>query len=286
MNPLCSILINNYNNGPYIEDCILSALNQTYPNLEVIVYDDGSTDNSIDILHSFAKDIKLIASKENYGKSSNFNQMNAINQAFTHARGKYIFLLDGDDLFIPKKVELITRIFAQSPQIVMVQNMMQEIDGDGIPKPAFRPHKETIYPRKLGMSYKEFVLKYENLLLFASTSGLAFTKAYLDKVMPMKEDRFTMIWPDVRLTRQAIFHGRIFFCKEILGYYRNHDKNWSNTQRIEKAVIEQMYEYFNSLKPMQSRTPIKFRNYKLKKWTTPFYLKRKVRLLTERFKRN
>lgn len=82
---LVSVLINNYNYEDFIVQCVDSVLNQTYKDIEIIVYDDGSTDHSLEKLSQYS-DIKVI-SKANHGKSNNLNQMNAVYQAYLHSKG-------------------------------------------------------------------------------------------------------------------------------------------------------------------------------------------------------
>ena len=95
-----SILIPLYNSEKYIAETIESALNQTYTNIEIIVVDDGSSDNSLNIASKFESDIVRVFSKENKGASS------ARNSAFQHAKGDLIQYLDADDLLDPDKIKL------------------------------------------------------------------------------------------------------------------------------------------------------------------------------------
>ena len=76
---LVSILVNNYNNEKYIKNCINSCLDQTYKNIEVIIYDDNSSDRSISIIDKLKdKRIKKIFNKKKYSKSSSRNQFNSL----------------------------------------------------------------------------------------------------------------------------------------------------------------------------------------------------------------
>ena len=93
-NPKVSILINNYNYGRFLAEAIDSALAQTYKNLEVIVVDDGSTDNSREIIASYSDRIVPVL-KENGGQASAFNA------GFERARSDWIAFLDSDDIFFP-----------------------------------------------------------------------------------------------------------------------------------------------------------------------------------------
>ncbi|PIR72625.1 MAG: hypothetical protein COU42_00605 [Candidatus Nealsonbacteria bacterium CG10_big_fil_rev_8_21_14_0_10_36_24] len=99
-NPLVSIIIPTYNASAYIADAVDSAVKQTYLNKEIIVVDDGSTDDTKKILAPYIRDgfIKYIFQK-NKGLSG------ARNTAIREANGEYIALLDADDFFLPEKVE-------------------------------------------------------------------------------------------------------------------------------------------------------------------------------------
>ncbi|CAK2711163.1 glycosyltransferase family 2 protein [Vibrio splendidus] len=90
---LVSIFIPNYNNGKYLNECISSAINQSYENIEIIVSDDCSTDNSVAIINSLFKGkVKLNINKRNLGLVGN-NKM-----ARELSSGCYIYLLDADDI--------------------------------------------------------------------------------------------------------------------------------------------------------------------------------------------
>lgn len=107
-NPLVSILIPVYNREKWIERCINSIINQTYKNLEIIVYDDGSTDKSIEIINYLAENdnrIRLVLSDKNSGVSS------ARNKLVEAASGKYIHFCDSDDIMISSQVEIMVNIF-------------------------------------------------------------------------------------------------------------------------------------------------------------------------------
>ncbi|TKZ35788.1 glycosyltransferase family 2 protein [Brachyspira catarrhinii] len=97
-NPLISIIIPVYNGQNFIKDSINSALNQTYKNIEIIVVDDGSTDNTANIVKTFSNKVVYIY-KDNGGVSS------ALNLGIKKSNGKYISWLSHDDLYINTKIE-------------------------------------------------------------------------------------------------------------------------------------------------------------------------------------
>ena len=98
MKPLVSILIPAYNAEPWIYDAINSALRQTWPCKEIIVVDDGSTDQTLAVASPFAKDGVTIISQKNRGASS------ARNHAYSLCQGDYIQWLDADDVLAPDKI--------------------------------------------------------------------------------------------------------------------------------------------------------------------------------------
>ena len=104
-----SVVIANYNNAKFIDDCINSLISQTYKNIEIIFFDDNSKDNSIETIKKF-DNIKIIenSSQTNFGS---FNQMNAFKKAIESSKGDIIFFLDSDDFFHKDKIEKITNIF-------------------------------------------------------------------------------------------------------------------------------------------------------------------------------
>ena len=104
-----SILIANYNNEKYLDECIKSLKNQTYKNLEIVIFDDASKDESVSKINMY-EDIKFIKNtvKKEHGS---FNQINAYKKAFELSSGEIIFFLDSDDFFSEKKIEKIIEHF-------------------------------------------------------------------------------------------------------------------------------------------------------------------------------
>ena len=102
INDLVSVIIPMYNSGSYITPTILSALNQTYSNIEVLVVDDCSKDNSIEVVNDLAKAdhrLRCIPLSKNQGAAV------ARNRGLDEARGQYIAFLDSDDLWSTDKLE-------------------------------------------------------------------------------------------------------------------------------------------------------------------------------------
>lgn len=239
-----SVLINNYNYGKYLSSAIESVLNCQDENLEIIVYDDGSTDNSLDVLKMYEDQVKYI-SEENYKHSPNQNQANAIYQAFLQSKGDIIFLLDSDDMFESSKINKVKEVFARYQDVTTVQNLMLEMDFENHLTDIVRPVIKQVTDIKLHIYEKNSLFH-----LFVPTSGLAFRRSFLEKVLPLKEDSFIFVWPDARLCLQSVFYGQIYTIMEPLTYYRIHGTNDSNTRGTlegHSQYLEQIYSYFNGL---------------------------------------
>ncbi|MEW4241131.1 glycosyltransferase [Priestia megaterium] len=125
-NEKVSIIIPTYNRCNYLKESLDSVLAQTYPNKEVIVVDDGSTDETEKILKEYKPFITHI-SKENGGKSS------AINLGMERVTGDYIWIFDDDDIALPKKLEIQIRKFQENKSVGLIHTSaiyFQELDED------------------------------------------------------------------------------------------------------------------------------------------------------------
>lgn len=121
--PLVSIIIDNYNYGRFLPQAIESALAQTYPNIEVIVVDDGSTDDSRAIIAGYGDRIIPVL-KANGGQASAFNA------GWARCHGEFVCLLDSDDALEPTALEKAAACFADS-QVVKVHWPMWVVDETG-----------------------------------------------------------------------------------------------------------------------------------------------------------
>ena len=110
-----SVLIANYNNEKYLNECIDSIKKQTYQNIEIIIHDDSSSDNSIKRINKY-KNITIIKNRKR-GRYGSYNQMNAYYRAFKKSKGEIIFLLDSDDLFKKNKIKTVINTFLKNKKI-------------------------------------------------------------------------------------------------------------------------------------------------------------------------
>ena len=122
INKKVSVLIASYNNDRYISECIQSIINQTHKNVEIIIFDDLSNDNSTDIIKRF-KNVKLITN-DRRGSFGSYNQMNAYKEAFRQSSGEIIFFLDSDDYFDKEKINKILNKFESKKDIEIIYDLI------------------------------------------------------------------------------------------------------------------------------------------------------------------
>jgi len=113
---LVSVIIPAYNSEKYISDTIDSVLNQTYKNLEIIVVDDGSTDNTEKVVKEKLSNF----SNFKFLKQCNLGSAEARNLGIRNSNGNYIAFLDADDLWLPQKIEKQIKFFLNNPDYGLV----------------------------------------------------------------------------------------------------------------------------------------------------------------------
>lgn len=107
--PKISVVTPSFNQDKYLEKTILSVINQNYPNLEYIIIDGGSSDNSKKIIKKYEKKLKFWQSKKDEGQSC------AINTGFKYATGEILCWLNSDDILLPNSLKLISELFSKHP---------------------------------------------------------------------------------------------------------------------------------------------------------------------------
>ena len=211
-NPVVSIVINNYNYAHYLTQAIESALAQTWPRTEVIVVDDGSTDDSRQVVAGFEQDVIPIL-KHNEGQASTFNA------GFERSRGEIVVFLDADDALLPHAVEQAVGPL-QEDGVVKVHWPMWEMDADG--NNLGRLHKGTL----IEGDFRDVLIRRGPISLTQSpTSGNAWARWFLDRVMPLPEHA-DKHGSDGFLKKLCPIFGEIRRIDEPQGLYRIHPANY------------------------------------------------------------
>jgi glycosyltransferase involved in cell wall biosynthesis len=213
--PTVSVLINNYNNAPWLRECVDSALTQTRPADEVIVFDDGSTDDSLEILRGYGKRVRLIEGGIREKPISIVCQAEAVARAFAASSGDCVFLLDGDDCYLPRRIELALQAWELRLEANLVQGPKIEIDEAG------RKIMEVREPRPAGDRYLEAILASNEVEWFYPTSMQSFRRDFLARHLPLELPNRLDCAMDIRLAfLAALSPGGVACHDEAATLYR------------------------------------------------------------------
>lgn len=207
---LVSIIISSHNYDRYLREAIDSALTQDYPQVEVVVVDDGSTDRSRRIIEGYGDRIVAVL-KEQGGQCS------CVNAGFAASRGDIVLLLDADDVLYPHAARLHAERLANGA--VKSCGYMDVMDADGRPTGAWIPRRLPESGDYLAETLKAGIDSFQT----SFTSGHAWTRSFLERVLPLPED--ARIGPDGYLTAIDRLFGRIEFIHEPVCRYRVHATN-------------------------------------------------------------
>lgn len=138
MKPLVSVCIPAYNNAEYIKDTVMSVLEQTYRNIELIVVDDHSTDNTIEVLESIEDDrLKIYKNEKNLGMVGNWNRCLEL------ATGEYVKLICADDMIAKNAIEKEALAMRKHPKVNLVESDTNLVDIYGKKTGQFRRYPKN-----------------------------------------------------------------------------------------------------------------------------------------------
>lgn len=209
--PLVSIVINNFNYANFLRRAIDSALQQSYKRVEVIVVDDGSTDDSASIIESYNNECIAVL-RPNGGQAA------AYNSGFAASHGDIVLFLDADDMLRENAAEAV--VAAWAPGTAKVQFRLDVVDDED---------------RLLGHSFPNLPFVHGDVLPLLGAygyypsppgSGNAFARAVLELLLPAPEGTWK-IGVDGYLIALAALYGRVVSIDESLGFYRHHPNSHS-----------------------------------------------------------
>jgi glycosyltransferase involved in cell wall biosynthesis len=157
--PVCSVVVTCYNYARFLPICLESVLKQTYQHFEIIVVNDGSTDNTDEVIDPYIKDPRI-----HYIKQQNAGQANAKNKGIQKAKGEFIAFLDADDFWGKTKLEKQISQFHE-PQVGVVYSAVRYIDEQGNEVPFL--HESTYLTPRSG-KVTEFLF-FDNFIPFSSS---------------------------------------------------------------------------------------------------------------------
>ena len=217
--PLVSVVVPSYNNGPYIHETITSILNQTYRHVEVIVSDHGSTDDTWAVLQAFALDprVRLIQIPRSPRVADNWVS------ATEAAAGKYLKLVCGDDLLMRDCIEVQVDALERSPGSVMVASRRDVVTAGGDPLIRGWGLVGLIGSFDGTVAVKNAVRSGTNP--FGEPACVLLCRATLSKVGGW-DDRFPYVI-DQHTYSKMLLHGSFVGLPESLAAFRLSDSQWS-----------------------------------------------------------
>lgn len=222
--PLVSVIIPTYNGSRFIRETIQSVIGQTYPKIEIIVIDDGSTDNTPDIVKSI-NDPRLI-----HIRQANSGVSMARNHGIDISHGDYIAFLDHDDVWLPHKLERQLQLFKEDPNIAMVYSDTFIIDENNSIINTYS-HKIKFYRGKI---FKELFLSLFITILTVVMKKSAFLE--LGPFLPYNTCE------DYDLFLKCASKYPIDYIDEPLAKFRVHESNYSKNYEVEVNECIKIYD--------------------------------------------
>jgi glycosyltransferase involved in cell wall biosynthesis len=232
--PLASVLMSNYNYARYIGEAIQSVLDQTYGLLELLICDDGSTDNSCEVIESYVNRdprVKLFR-KQNGGQASGYNL------AFQNSRGSVICLIDSDDVWLPAKLESVVRCFKANPCAGMVAHPLMRVTEDR----RRRGVSPLLAKIPSGWQGNNVLVNGGILGDLPPGGGLCLRREIAARILPLPEEGPLRNCGDLPFMRLGPLLTSIAVVHEPLMEWRQHGKNGFNSAHLAASEIERDLE--------------------------------------------
>lgn len=276
---MISVVIPLYNKEQSITSTLESVLAQTYKDFEIIVVNDGSTDNSVDVVRAIDDDRIVFISQENQGVSA------ARNTGIIAAKGEYVAFLDGDDLWHPEYLETLVRLISDYPNATLYGIGYSKINDNKLP----------INVQSTSMR-GEIETPWENYVGYWTGSSSSSSRELLLKA-GMFDTRMTH-GEDIDMWWRLLLMGNGAWDNRILAYYRQNaenramnrliplekhipyyidkyskarEENISFRRYFDREMIYRLYPYlFDKRYKEQAKLLAKKLDYSLQKWTMKF----------------
>ncbi len=230
--PLVTVIIASYNHAPYIEQSIASVLAQSYPNIELLVVDDGSTDDSVariralQAIHGF-----------DFRTQANQGLSRTLNSAIERARGQFIVPFGSDDIMLPARIAHQVAYLIDKPEVGICAGCLELIDGNGAILPEERQRRRDLPFRRL-----DFLDLFLDRKRFPPAPTMMLRRDCLLQVGCFD--------PDIRLEdlqiQLKIAHAGYYIdvLGEVLAQYRVHDTNTFKNLRFMVDNVLRSYALF------------------------------------------
>ncbi len=228
-----SVLINNYNYAPFLKEAIESVLDQTYRDLEVVVVDDGSTDESRSVIEQLAAtDPRIVPHFK-----ANGGQLSALNAGIAKARGDLLFFLDADDRYLRDYVEKAVAVYAEHPECDFLFCSYREFGSSSALIDQPFPHRVN------DLGFTGLLTFVAHRWIGAATSALSLRRSLAARFCPIPHEEDWRVRADDCVILLASLHrGRKFYLDEPLVAYRTHANNnhFGKTKSADKTYVNKL----------------------------------------------
>ncbi len=224
--PLVSICVRNYNYGRFVGESIESCLNQTYGRVEVVVVDDGSTDDSAEVLTAYADRVQVI-------RQPNGGQFSAAVAGLKATSGAYVIFLDADDLLHAGTVARVVKAFERCPGAGRVQWRLSVVTEEGLPTDRTMPLGNWVMPDG---DLSRLVLR-RRTYIWPPTSGNAYRRDTVELVLRCLGPGHSFVDVDLPLAWATPLIGPVVNLVGTGGDYRWHGDNFSKQIRRDAGIF-------------------------------------------------
>lgn len=229
--PLVSVLISSYNHADFIEASIRSVYAQSYPNIELLVVDDGSRDGSVEVIRRLQAELGF-----DFVVQANKGLCTTLNEMIGRSKGRYIAPLGSDDVMLPERFSLQVPFMEQHPETGICAGGIVLIDGDGKPLP---DKKQRHRPARR--------LDFDDLFMDRKPGPpaptLLFRREALEEVGGFDPSiRIEDYFVELRIARAGYF---IDILEEPLALYRVHGSNTYKNRRLMIETELAIYQRFS-----------------------------------------
>ena len=237
--PLVSIIIVTYNSSEYVVETFDSAISQTYPNIEIIVTDDCSTDNTINVCQQWMEQhqslglrMEIVESEKNSGIAGNCNR------GLNMAKGKWMKLIAGDDILLPDAIEsYISFVSDREDAVEVVFGKLSIFSGKN---PDYKIEQyEPKYKKVFYLNPKMTAKKQYNILChtFVGSGPTFFAKTEVLKELGGYDTRFYLQedWPMfIKLTKNG---HRFYLLDKVVMLWRKNENSVTHSKGFENALF-------------------------------------------------
>ncbi len=223
--PLVSIVTPSFNQGQFLEETILSVLQQEYQNVEYIIIDGGSTDNSLEVIKRYEHRLAYWVSEKDCG------QADAINKGFQRSTGQIVGWLNSDDLLYPAAIKDVVNEFQRNSDLELIYG---DVD--------YGPSTDAIL-RKISGNTVVFKNMMRSLQVPIPQQGSLWKRSVLNKIGHLNPRWHVVLDRDFFI--RAASECKLLYLPMTLGLFRDHNLSKSSSQQTHwLAELPAMYDEF------------------------------------------